>query len=1026
MRFPRITALIVPLVLMTLPAFGQSPNGNINGLVLDPTSQLIVGAEVIAVNDVTGVQYKTKTNDAGVYVLPNLPAGPYRLQVSKVGFKTIVRPDIILNVQDALSINFTLPIGAILETVTVTGGGPLVQTQSGSVSTVITRQFIENVPLNGRTFNTLLQLTPGVTIAPSSFGSPGQFSVAGQRTDANNFTVDGVSANFGITAGQGISASGTGGVQAFSALGGTNSLVSVEGLQEFRIETSSFAPEFGKTPGGQVVLTTRSGTDEFHGGLYEYFRNTVMDANDWFANEAGNARAEEQHSNFGGYLGGPLRRQRSFFFASYEGARLRLPQTASIQVPSEAARAAAPANLAPFLNAYPRPNGPPTGAGDTAQLTGTYSNSATLDAGSIRIDHRFSERFSIFGRYNDAPSQTVNRVFSLSDLQRTEVNTRTFTVGLNMLLSSRWSNTLRANYSSQTATLTDSLDNFGGAVPIDPGLILNSLSGSNNYAAFLAFNATDYFIGPSARNRARQLNVADDLSLVLGKHQLKIGGDYRAIFATNDIADHNVYLTTETIQDFLTSGAAGLSSATFAPARLLAQSVSGYGQDDWRVHSRLSLVFGFRWELSPAPSALGSTRLASWLDVNDPASLRLAPAGTPPWQTTFRNFAPRFGVAYQLTSKGDIVVRAGAGFFYDLGVGTASVLSRSFPNSAFQFTAAVPVPVTSVTAYLPPLSTDPPYPSGVYGFDPHMQLPRSYQWNVALEKSFRGDQVISATYAGQSGRRLLRQQALFQPNTDFAGDFLLTINSARSNYSSLQLQYRKPIGTHIQAMLGYTYSHSLDNASSDVVSALGGVISGANDYASSDFDVRHSVSGALTFAIPSAFRVSPWSLLTRDWSLDAIVVARTGFPFNGVVLLASPDLGGYALSRPDRAPGEASWIQDRTAPGGKILNAAAFLVPPTPRQGNEPRNDIAGFGLTQVDLSLNRKFPLSDRFALQFRADAFNLFNHPNFSNPQAFVEFGPFYLRSQRMLNQGLGGLNPIFQQGGPRSLQVSLKLSF
>jgi len=273
---------------------------------------------------------------------------------------------------------------------------------------------------------------------------------------------------------------------------------------------------------------------------------------------------------------------------------------------------------------------------------------------------------------------------------------------------------------------------------------------------------------------------------------------------------------------------------------------------------------------------------------------------------------------------------------------------------------------------------------------------------------------------------LLRQQALFQPNPDFAGDFLLTINSARSNYSSLQLQYRKPIGTRIQAMLGYTWSHSLDNASSDVVSALGGVISGANDYASSDFDVRHSVSGALTLAIPSAFRVSPWSLLTRDWSLDTIVVARTGFPFNGVVLLASPDLGGYALSRPDRAPGQASWVADRTAPGGKDLNAAAFLVPPTPRQGNEPRNDIPGFGLKQVDLSLSRKFPISDKVGLQFRADAFNLFNHPNFSNPQAFVEFGPFYLKSQRMLNQGLGGLNPIFQQGGPRSLQVSLKLNF
>jgi len=586
---------------------------------------------------------------------------------------------------------------------------------------------------------------------------------------------------------------------------------------------------------------------------------------------------------------------------------------------------------------------------------------------------------------------------------------------------------VRANYSAQTAALTDSLDRFEGAVPLQPSLVLDSLSGASNYAAFLAFNSTDYFIGPSARNRTRQVNVADDLSVTAGTHQVKLGADYRAIFANSHIADHNVYLTTDTIQDFIQSGNADLSTATFAPARLLSQSFSVYGQDNWKVSSRLSLLFGFRWELSPAPSALGSTKLASWLDINDPASLRLAPGGTPPWHITFSNFAPRFGVAYQLTSKGDLVVRAGAGIFYDLGVATAAVLSHSFPNSGFQFTTGVPVPIANVTSYLPVLSTAPPYPSGVYGFSPDLLLPRSYQWNLAVEKSFRGDQAISATYAGQTGRNLLRQQALFQPNPSFAGDFLLTGNSARSNYSSLQLQYRKPIGTRIQALLGYTWSHSLDNASSDVVSALAGnVISGANDYASSDFDARHSVSGALTFAVPSIPKQALLSVLSRDWFLDGIVVARTGFPFNGVVLLASPDLGGYALSRPDRVPGEALWETDPTAPGGKILNTGVFSVPMVPRQGNEGRNDISGFGLTQVDLSLARKLPITDRITLQFRADAFNIFNHPNFSNPQAYVEFGPFYLQSQRMLNQGLGGLNPLFQEGGPRSLQLSLKLTF
>ena len=203
---------------------------------------------------------------------------------------------------------------------------PLVNTESGSVSTVIDHRFVENLPLNGRSFNALLQLTPGVVIAATSTYNQGQFSIAGQRTSANNFLIDGVSANFGVSAQSSVGTSG-GATQAFSALGGTSSLVSVEDLEEFRVETSSFAPEFGRSPGGQVILTTRSGTNDFHGGVYEYFRNDVLDANDWFATQAGQPRAAERHNDFGGFLGGPIQKDKTFVFVSYEGARLRQPET---------------------------------------------------------------------------------------------------------------------------------------------------------------------------------------------------------------------------------------------------------------------------------------------------------------------------------------------------------------------------------------------------------------------------------------------------------------------------------------------------------------------------------------------------------------------------------------------------------------------------------------------------------------------------------------------------------------------------
>jgi hypothetical protein len=297
-----------------------------------------------------------------------------------------------------------------------------------------------------------------------------------------------------------------------------------------------------------------------------------------------------------------------------------------------------------------------------------------------------------------------------------------------------------------------------------------------------------------------------------------------------------------------------------------------------------------------------------------------------------------------------------------------------------------------------------------------------------LEKSLGGRQAISVTYVGQAGRDLLRQEALYQPNANFSTEFFLTVNNARSNYNAFQVQYRKPLSARLQALLGYTWSHSLDNASNDVAVGLSNtIISAAKDYASSDFDVRQSFSGAITYALPAAAKLGPAARLTRDWLIDTVVVARTGFPFNALVFGTSPDPGGYVTTRPDRAPGEPYWIPGSAFPGGKSLNPNAFSVPPTIRQGTEGRNDIPGFGLSQVDLSLSRKFPITDRANLQFRADAFNLLNHPNFANPTGYFQYGSYGLQSQSMLNQALGGgLNALFQEGGPRSLQLALRLSF
>jgi hypothetical protein len=1035
-RVARVAVCVLTvLVFLSARCRAQSTSATVTGEVTDQSGKLVPGVTVLFTNINTGVPYGGQSNGSGIYALSNLPPGIYRANVTKDGFKSVVKSDIELHVQDQVSINFNLQVGSISETVTVEGGAPMINTENASVSTVIDRGFVANLPLNGRSFNTLLQLTPGVVIAPTNEFSPGQFSIAGQRTDANLFTVDGVSANFGVSPATVVGQSGTGGAQAFSSFGGTSSLVSVDALQEFRIETSSFSPEFGRSPGGQVILTTRSGTNDFHGGVFEYFRNTVMDANDWFANDAGESRAAEHHNDFGGFLGGPLRKNQTFFFVSYEGARLDLPQTMAIQVPSEYARSSAASQLAPYLNAYPQPTDRTSTAGVyTSPFTGNYSNPGSLDAGSARIDYTVNARFSIFGRYNYAPSQVLERSGGLSEVGATTVNTQTMTAGVNMIFSDRLSNTLRGNFSTQSAKLLYTLDSFGGAVPPNPSLLIGSLP-SDSYGLILPGDVSSLAMGPYARNKTKQINFVDDLSLAVGAHQLKFGADYRAISLKLNPAGNDAIYIMPSVQSFVTTGQASLEGVTDSLSQLLSQAVSVYAQDTWRMTSRLTITYGLRWEIDPAPSARGATTLASWTNVGNPSAIALAPIGTPLWATTYGNFAPRIGVAYRLTDRGDFVLRGGAGIFYDTGVGSSGTVGVEFPNSASSYTPNVSLPVSDLEPYMPTLSLEPPYPGGVYAFAPNLTLPRSYQWNLALEKSFGSTQVISATYVGQAGRDLLRQEALYQPNANFLGEFLLNENDARSNYNALQVQYRRRLSAGLQALLNYTWSHSLDNVSNDVVTGQSNtVISAASDYASSDFDVRQSFSGALTYAIPSAVKTGPLSLLLKDWSIDTVIVARSGFPFNGIVFSTSPDPGGYATSRPDLVPGQPLWlygshciaVDGPPCAGGKALNPAAFAIPGSVRQGSEGRNDIAGFGLTQVDLSLARNFLLTERLRLQFRADAFNVLNHPNFTNPYAYVEFGPFYLQSQQMLNESLGGLNPLFQEGGPRSLQLSLRLSF
>jgi hypothetical protein len=343
-----------------------------------------------------------------------------------------------------------MQVGSASESLTVTGESVSLNTTDATVSTVVDRNFAENLPMNGRSFQTLIELAPGVVVAPSNLADSGQFNVNGQRATSNYWMVDGVSANIGINAGIFVGNGFGGTLGAFSAQGGTNSLVSVDAMQEFRIQTSTYAPEFGRVPGGQISIATRSGTNQYHGTASDYSRNGALNASDWFVNYNHLPKPKERQNDFGLTFDGPIVKDRTFFFFSYEGLRLELPRVAQTTVPDLNARQSAIPALQPFLNAYPLPNGPDNLATGAAQFNASFANKSTLDAYSLRLDHGLSNRVTIFGRYNYSPSESVERGIaaqSLNSLLSSRIGTQTATLGTTWAISPTAVNDLRLNYS---------------------------------------------------------------------------------------------------------------------------------------------------------------------------------------------------------------------------------------------------------------------------------------------------------------------------------------------------------------------------------------------------------------------------------------------------------------------------------------------------------------------------------------------------------------------------------------------------
>lgn len=1062
--FGRFYCVLAALLLSTLfvevvPAAAQSELATVFGRVTDSSGAVITGAQVEVRNVDTGISISSATNADGLYTVPSLHPGHYVISVRKPGFRSVSATGLELNVQDNVARNFSLQVGSAAESVTVTAEGTNINTTDATVSTVVDRQFTENLPMNGRSFQTLIQLTPGVVLTPSTAYDAGQFSVNGQRTDANYWSVDGVSANIGVgVSALGYPGGGAGGaIPGFSAQGGTNSLVSIDALQEFRIQTSTYAPEFGRTPGAQISIATRSGTNQFHGTVFDYFRNDILDANDWFADRDHLPKPEERQNDFGGTLGGRLWQDHTFFFLSYEGLRLRLPTVAQTTVPSLSARQQASPELQPYFAAYPLPSAGVADTGsDSAPLNASFSNRSNLDAYSLRVDHSLNEKLTFFGRYSYSPSDLVQRGFSglaLNDLFTTKITTQTLTLGATSLLSSTLNNDFRFNYSRVNAEGTSALDDFGGAVPLKSLPFPSPYTAQNSLFVFHIFSLTGGALEPGfqVQNVQRQYNIVDGLSMQEGSHALKFGADFRRL---TPIYHPQSYAQ---IAGFLDVAAAESGNLFFSDVfndmqvPLLFRNLGLFAQDTWKLSRRLTMTYGLRWDVDFAPQTASGPSLIAAANFHDPATLALAPQGTPPFRTTYGNIAPRVGLAYQLrqSSAFATVFRGGAGVFFDLATQeVGDNFNDSYPFGASNFSCCFngSFPLNPATAAPPPITSD--FSSGgtFFAFNPHFQLPYTLEWNVAIEQGLGPEQSVTGSYIGSAGRRLIQEQEINAPNPNIAFATLVS-NTATSDYDALQLQFQRHLSHGFQALASYTWSHSIDTGSASTRGNVSNfLVLGEGQNANrgpSDFDIRHAFTAGLTYNLPRIGSNRAGAILFHDWSLQTVLQVRTAPPIDiynsNFFTIAN---GGVANVRPDIVPGQPFYLFGAQYPGGKAFNPAAFTDPPTDangnpvRQGDLARNALRGFGAAQWDVGVHRDFQVLESLKLQFRAELFNVLNHPSFAPPvadlgqesfgQSIQTLGTYLNGGTIAGNVGGGAFAPLYQLGGPRSVQLALKVQF
>ncbi|HXR16737.1 MAG TPA: TonB-dependent receptor [Terriglobales bacterium] len=1021
----RVRPMIPLILLLLLPSLllAQSFRGSIRGKVVDPSGTLIAGAKVTARNNANGQVREAETGDDGAYVLVELPVGEYVVMAESSGLSPVAQ-NVIVNVGSDTTANFDLTVvKKRLEQLTVTEEAPVIDTTRDVLSEVVDQKLVAELPLNGRDFGKLVALSPGATVDPSGVagtqGGFGQFNINGNRDRSNNYMLDGTDNNDPFFNNSALNQTGIGGAPA--------SLLPIDAIQEFNLQ-SQFGAEYGRNSGSVVNIVTKSGTNKLHGSAFEFLRNSALDARNYFNSDP--RKSVFQNSNFGASLGGPLIKDKTFFFGAYEGQREQVGSDFLLLVPTQSqiqqARTIAgaingtPSNpvINPGLDAilafYPKSN--------TSEIPGVVRDKNDGDNFIVKLDHNLSDTELLTGRY--AFSQS-NQTFPFGSpggfgagsrlpqfAQTSPTRVQVVSISLLSTLSNSMINEERFGYSRYRTSFSSLDANFN---PDSIGL--NFGTGKLGLPEFDFTNienlgATGFSV-PRGRTSGTY-QFLDNFTWLTGRHTLKFGAEFRRakISNFNDNLERGIFEFTagiglspdpvvDALANFYTGGTQDTSfcctsvsvDAGNTQRTTYNNGISFFAQDDYRATSNFTLNFGLRWEYFGPMSE--SNNLLSNLGRDG----NLAMVGTDGlnglYKRDLHDFGPRLGFAWQVTKN--TVMRAGYGIYYDYvpqdilianfttsagvatnPIGPQAVLPLNFDSAAFNGTTPN-APIMNGVA-------SPPY--SIFVTPQNFRSPYTQNWNFNIQQKLAENASFETRYVGSKGTHLVRLTDLNEPdangtrpNPNYSAIDELTPSSS-SSYNALQAIARIQNVHGVSGFAAYVFSKAIDDASDGIDFVPGAAFPQdpgnlPAERGPSLFDTRNRFTAAINYDLPS------WNRLRKfgsGWQLNTIISVQSGRP---IPIANSTDTSGrfYFNQRPNVVPGVNPILPNWT-PSTGYLNPLAFIQPASGTFGNLGRDSIFGPGLSNVDFSVTKNTRLTERLNLQLRCEFFNIFNHPNFALP--------------------------------------------